>query len=192
MRLGLRAALLMMPVFAAVACGGGGGASGDGGVIDPSPTPLSASFLSDDNTPSSKTIAMIQGPRNADLVTVRVTVTDTTGIYGAAFEVVYDTAKAAYVNWSAGTLLEQGGHSPSYTVGDNGSGRVVVAASRNGNVATVNAAGTVTLVNLTFRVKQAGESRAVFAAGPVLYDGQATPQPKSGILWTAGALVGTQ
>jgi hypothetical protein len=191
MRFGLRTALVLLPVVAAVACGGGGG-NGDGGVIDPSPTPLSASFLSDDNTPSSMTIAMIQGPRSGDLVTVRVTVTDTTGIYATAFEIEYDKAKAAYVNWSAGTLLEQGGHSPSYTVGDNGNGRVVVAASRNGNVATVNASGTVTVVNLTFRVKQVGESRAVFAPGPVLYDGQIPPAAKSDVIWTAGSLVGTQ
>lgn len=190
MRFGLRGALVLIPVLATFACGGGG--SGDGGVVDPSPTPVTASFRADDASPRANTVAMIQGTRNADLVTVKVTVTSSTDVYATAFEVVYDRANAAYVNWSAGTLLEQGSHTPTYQVADNGNGRVVVAASRNGSVGTVSASGTVTVVNLTFRVKSVGESRSVFAANPVLYDGQSPPQSKSGIVWTSGTLVGTQ
>jgi len=192
MRSSFRGVVLLLPVLAAVACGGGGGGSGDGGVVNPSPNPVIASFRSDDNTPTVNTVALIQGSRNADLVTVRVTVTDATAVFATAFEIVYDTTKAGYVNWSPGSLLEQGGHVPTYTISDSGTGRVVVAASRTGAAGTVNAAGTVTVVNLTFRMKVVGESRADFATSPVLYDGQNPPVAKSDITWTAGSLVGTE
>lgn len=185
-----RGVLILLPVLSAFACGGGG--SGDAGVVDNSPSPVVASFRADELSPAANTVALLRGSASADLVTVKVTATNTTGIYATAFEVLYDTSKATFVNWSAGALLEQGGHTPTYQVADSGSGRVVVAASRNGNVATVNATGTVTIVNLTFRVKVVGESRATFATGPILYDGQLPPQAKSGMLWTAGTLTGTQ
>lgn len=189
MRLALREVALLVPVLATVACGGGGG--GDAGVVNPSPDPVTASFQADDNSPGANSVGMLQGTHSADLVTVRVTVTNTTGVYGAAFDVTYDVAKVGYVSWSAGTLLEQGGHLPTYTVSDNGAGRVVVAASRNGSVGTVNASGTVDMIKLTFRMKVVGESRADFGADPILYDGQNPPAEKASINWYAGSLVGT-
>ncbi len=187
MRSGSQKLLILLPMLAAFACGGGGG--GDA-VVDNSPSPVVAAFRPDEPTPPNSTAAMLQGQQNADVVTVKATVTNVTGIYAAAFDVLYDETKATYIGFSPGTLLEQGSHSPTYQVRDTGNGRVVVAATRNGNVGTVNAAGTVTIVNLTFRVKAVGESRADFAPNPILYDGQLTPQPKTGIFWTAGALVG--
>jgi hypothetical protein len=137
---------------------------------------------------------MLEGSKSGDTVTVRVAVTNTTAIYGAAFDVTYDATKVTYVSWSAGTLLEQGGHTPTYQVAlsdPSNPGRVVVVVSRNGNVGTVNASGTVDAVRLTFRVRAKGASRGEFGLSPVLYDGQAPPQPKAGINWTAGTFQGS-
>jgi len=189
MRSGWQKILILIPVLAAIACGGGGGS--DAGVVDNSPTPVVAAFHADQPTPPNNSVALLQGQQNADVVTVRVTATNMTGIYGAAFELLYDETKATFIGSSPGSLLEQGGQTPYYDFQDTGSGRVLVVATRQGNVGTANAAGTMTIVNLTFRVKAVGGSRADFATSPTVYDGQLVPQPKTGIFWTAGSLVGS-
>lgn len=191
MKIGIRG-VLMAVAAATVACGGGGGGSdSSGGTIGPSPTPVTAAFAPDSPIPPSNTFALLEGSKTGDLVTVRATLTNATGVYGVAFEITYDSAKVAYVSYSAGTLLEQGGQTPTYQVSVPTAGRVVVAASRNGNVAAVNASGTVDVIRLTFRAKTTGASRGEFGLSPVVYDGQAPPQPKAGISWTAGTFQGS-
>src|SRR5512134_2299923 len=118
----------------ATACGGGGGDS-SGGVTTPS---LLASFVADQPSPGSNTVAMAEGSKTGDTVSVSVNVAQTTGLYAAAFEVTFDANKVTYLGHSAGTVFEQGGHSPTYQVGTPTAGRLVVGVSRNGNVAAVN------------------------------------------------------
>jgi hypothetical protein len=108
-------------------------------------------------------------------------------VFGAAFDVEYDSTKMDYVGWSGGTLLEQGGNTPNYTVTLPQAGTVVVGASRTGTNG-VTASGQA-IVNLTFRVKQTG-TFPVAVLNTVLYDSQNPPQPISGITWFAGSLTG--
>lgn len=175
--------LALLPM--AAACGGGG--SSDGGVLNEDSSSLTAGFVPEALNPSPETTSMISGSSNGDLVTVKIEVTDTEGVYAAAFDVTYDPDMATYVGFTPGSLLEQGGHSPTYQLDASQPGRVVVGASRNGNVPTVNAAGARNLINLTFQVKQAGSAPLTYGS-PQLYDGQAPPQPLPGIHWFAGAI----
>ena len=133
---------------------------------------------------------MAEGARNANVVTVRVQVTDTNGVYGASFEVQYDVTKVQFEGWSPGTILESGGNNPNYTVNAT-NGMVVVGASRTGNAAGVDVTGTQTLINLTFRVTDTG-TMPIQVINPVLSDDQLQPQPLFGISWSAGDLVGTR
>ena len=183
--------LLFASALALAGCGGGGGGSDAGVTPDPSPSPIVASFAADTTSPGSNTTSMLEGSKSGDTVTVRVAVTNVTALYAAAFDITYDDTKVTYVATSPGTLFEQGGHTPTYQVNVPDPGRVVVGVSRNGNVGTVNASGTVDAVRLTFRVRVTGASRAEFGLSPILYDGQVPPQPKSGINWTAGTLQGS-
>lgn len=183
--------LLFGSALVLAGCGGGGGGTDAGANPDPSPDPIVASFAADTAAPGANTASMLEGSKSGDTVTVRVAVTSATGLYAAAFDVTYDDTKVTFVGSSAGTLFEQGGHTPTYQVSVPDPGRVVVAVSRNGNVGTVNASGTVDAVRLTFRVRVTGASRAEFGLNPVLYDGQVPPQPKAGINWTAGTLQGS-
>lgn len=180
--------LLVAALVGAPACGGGGGSSagtGPGG----SPTPLAASFLPDQPAPTAATIAMEEGSKTNDIVTVNVTLTDTNGVFGTAFEVPFNTPNTSYVGYTAGTALEQGGNSPVYTVnGTAQAGRVIVAVARTGNTST-NVVGTKTVIGLKFRVNTAGTWPLTFENSTV-YDGQATPQPIPGIIWFAGAVKG--
>lgn len=179
--------LLLLALLTAPACGGGGGGSdsGTGG----SGGPLSASFVPDQPTPGANTVAMAQGSKSNDVVTVNVTLTDTSNTLGAAFDVVFDESNATYLGFVAGSAYEQGGNAPNYTVdGTTQPGRVVVAVART-NGTTTSVVGTRTIVGLQFRVKQPGTFPTTMQHGSV-YDGQMTPQPLPGISWFAGALKG--
>lgn len=183
--------LLFGSALLLVGCGGGGGGSDAGTGPDPSPDPIIAAFAADTASPGANTVSMLEGSKSGDTVTVRIAVTNTTALYATAFDLTYDDTKVSYVNFTAGTLFEQGGHAPTYQVTVPDPGRVVVAVSRNGSVGTVNASGTVDAVRLTFRVRAKGASRAEFGLTPVLYDGQVPPQPKASINWTAGTFQGS-
>ncbi len=169
------------------ACGGGGG-----GDIGPVPGGLLAAFQPEMPSPSGLTVAMAEGSKSADVVTVRVNVTDTNDVYGAAFELLFASSEVEYVGSSPGSLLEQGGNSPFYQVTPDplDSGHLLVVATRTGNVAGVDVSGTLTLMNLTLRVKQAGNFPLSFA-NTKLYDAQILPQPIGGLSWFEGWVTGT-
>ncbi len=180
----LSATILILALLGAPACGGGGGGnSGPGG----SPSPIAAGFVPDRPSPAGNTIAMALGPTSNDIVTVRVNITDTNGVYATAFEVPYDDVYTSYLGYTPGTALEQGGNSPNYTVAAN-AGRIVIAVSRTGSTAT-DVVGSKPVLNLQFRVKATGVF-PVTIVNAVAYDNQSTPQPLPGILWFAGAVTG--
>jgi Cohesin domain len=184
-RLAMLAVLLAL--VTAPACGGGGGSSssGPGG----SPSPLAASFVPDQPSPGAKTAAMAQGANSNDIVTVNVTLTGINGVFGTAFEVVFDDTHTGYVGYTAGTIVEQGDNNPTYSVGTSAAGRLVIVASHTGST-TTNVPGTSTIIGLQFRVKQAGVYPMAIQ-NAVVYDGQSTPQPIPGVTWYAGAVSGT-
>jgi hypothetical protein len=183
--------LLVAALIAAPACGGGGGGDSVGGGPGGSPGPLSAAFVADMASPTAGDMAMGQGSHSNDVVTVSVTLTNTNGVYGTAFDATYDAGNAVFLGYTAGTALEQGGNVPIYTanpVVSGSAGRVVVAVVRSGST-TTSVSGTMTVIGLQFRVKNAGTFPMAFQNG-IVYDNQATPQPLPGISWYAGALKG--
>ena len=178
--------VLLLALVTAPACGGGGGSdSGTGG----SSGPLFASFIADQPTPGANTVAMSQGPKTNDVVSVYVTLTDTNGAFGAAFEVVFDAARSNYLGYTRGAAFEQGGNTPNYTVdGTTNPGRIVIAVARtNGTAASI--VGSKAILTLQFRVTQSGTTPVTIENG-IVYDAQPTPQPIPGILWFGGALQG--
>jgi len=178
--------VLLVALITAPACGGGGGS--DSGV-GPSPTPLSASFVPDQPTPGAKMVSMLQASRSNDVVNVYVSLTETSGVYGTAFEVLFDPAGATYLGFTHGAAFEVGGGNPNYTVdGSSDPGRVVVGVSRT-NGTTTNIVGSKAILVLQFRVKTVG-AFPVTLQNRVLYDGQVPPRPISSIQWFAGAITG--
>jgi hypothetical protein len=174
--------LAILFCFAAACSGGSGGDVGAGGGV-------AAGFVSEEPSPGSDTVNAGQGSTTNDLVTVLVNVTDTNGIYAAAFDLLYDPDHVTFMGWAAGNLLEQGGNSVFYDVGTPQSGRLVVSASRQGNVPGANASGTRTVIGLTFRVDDPGTSPITYQSNTLL-DGQQQPQPITGIVWFGGTLTG--
>jgi cohesin domain-containing protein len=174
--------VVVLALVTASACGGGSGASPSG-----SPPPLAASFVPDQPSPTANDMAFTEAAHSNDVVTVGVTLTDASGVYATAFEVVYDDTHTVYLGFTPGSVFEQGGNSPNYTVSAT-SGRIIVGVSRTGSTAT-NVSGTKTVLGLQFRVKQAGVY-PLSIENAVVYDNQPTPQPIPGINWFAGAVTG--
>ena len=179
--------VLILALVTAPACGGGSGASPGG-----SPTPLAASFIPEQPSPAANNVAMAEGAKTNDVVTINVTLTDANGVYATAFEVVYDDTHTVYLGFTPGSVFEQGGISPNYTLstvsGATNPGRIIVGVARTGSVAT-DVSGTKTVVGLQFRVRQAGVY-PLTVQNAVVYDSQSTPQPIPGMVWFAGAVAG--
>jgi hypothetical protein len=181
-----RISILVLVAFAIAAIGCSSG-SGDDPIITPS---FSASFLAEEPNPEDETVSAHEGVTIGSLVTVEIRVTGTNDIYGATFDLIFDPSMVNYVDFTEGSLLEQGGQSPDYVVVQPQSGQLLVTVTRQGNVPGVDASGTVTLIGLTFEVFQEGSSVVFFTASELL-DDQPLPQPIPNLEWFGGALTGT-
>ena len=155
------AAFFTFVLTTSFACGGGGG-DGTTGV-------LTASFAADTPSPGANTIAMLPGSVSATDFNVRITLTGTNDVYGAAFDITYPSALVSYQSFdSSGSFLRDGG------VGNSGlffnvdavtePGRLIVAATRLGALPGVDVSGTRDLLILSFR------ARTSFASTPISFD----------------------
>jgi hypothetical protein len=177
--------VLLSLLTSTLACGGGGGAGGDGGVVTSNLTP---SFVADPVDAGGGAVSMAEASVAGDLITVAIQVRDADDIYGAAFDITYDPSMATYDGWAPGTLLEQDGNVPNYAVEAPQAGTIVVGASRTGNVPGVEAGKGSTLVRLTFRVLQPGNSRISFRSAS-LTDNKIPPGEIVGLSWVGGSLI---
>ncbi len=181
-----RISILVLVAFAIAAAGCSSG-SGDDPIVPPS---FGASFLAEEPNPGDETVSAHEGATIGSQVTVEIRVTGTNDIYGATFDLIFDPSMVNYVDFTEGSLLEQGGQSPDYVVQQPQSGQLIVTVTRQGNVPGVDASGTVTLIGLIFEVIQEGSSVVFFTASELL-DDQPTPQPIPDLEWFGGALTGT-
>jgi hypothetical protein len=185
MKLGML--VLLVALVAAPACGGGGGGSDSG--VGGSPGPVAAGFIADQPSPGASTVAMLQATKNNDVVNVYVTLTGTSGVFGVAFDAIFDPAQATYLGFTKGAAMEAGGNVPNYTVdGSSNPGRIIVGVARTNGTAT-DITTTKAILTLQFRVKQPGTNQVTLENG-VVVDAQSTPQPIPNMLWYAGALTG--
>jgi hypothetical protein len=175
--------IILSVVATTVACGGGG-EGGGGNVVTSNLTP---SFVSDQVDAGGGIVSMTEDSVVGDVITIGILVTDAEEIYGAAFDLAYDPTVATFQGWAPGTLLEQGGNPPNYTVDAPRAGTVVVGASRTGNVPGVIAGGR-TLIRLTFKVLQPGNARLSFRSAS-LTDSRIPPEEIPGLSWFGGSLV---
>jgi hypothetical protein len=123
-------------------------------------------------------------------VLIDINITDTAGVFGAAFTVTYDTSMATYAAYSAGTLLEQGGQSVFYDVNESQPGQVDVVATRLTQGAPgADANGSIPVIRLRFDVDEVGGNTLAFQANTLWDASQPLPQPVAGVSWHGGAIV---
>ena len=174
----------------AVSCGGGG-TSGSPIPEDPGgSTNLAGGFTPEEANPGDGTVAMALGAASGNLVTIEVNVTGVDNLFSADFNVTYDPQRAEFVNWSAGTILETGGNSPSYFLTATQPGTITVGATRTGGGSGgVDVGSSQTLIHLVFRVTEVGSSTLAFEQAALL-DAQDLPQQIPGLSWYGGTLTG--
>lgn len=178
---------------ALTACSGGGGditdPGGGGGTGGGGSSNVTASFTADNPSPGAKTVSMQEGAHSGSTITVEIRITNTSNVFGASFDVVFNDSMATFTGWGRGTFFESGGHAPNYQVLEAAPGRIVIGVTRLGNVGTSSTSGTETVVKLTFGLTKVG-SAGVEIENSSLLDGSVQPQPISGITWSEGTLSG--
>lgn len=174
----------------AVSCGGGGAAESPIPEDPGGTTTLAAGFTPEQASPGDGTVAMALGSSSGNLVTIEVNVTGVDDVFSADFDVTYDPDQAEFVNWSAGTLLESGGNTPSYLLTATQPGTLTIGATRTGGGAGgIDVGSSETLIRLVFRVTEVGASTLGFERANLL-DAQDLPQQIPGLSWHGGTLTG--
>lgn len=157
------AAFFTFVLTTSFACGGGG----DGGTTGV----LTASFTPDTASPAAGTVAMLPGSVSATDFNVRITLTDTNDVYGAAFDVTYPSNLISYQSFdSSGSFLRDGGISGANLFFNvdavSEPGRLIVSATRLNVQPGVDVAGTRDLIVLRFRARTAFSGQRIeFDAG---------------------------
>jgi hypothetical protein len=144
-------------VLAAAACSSGDGTDGDGA--------LGADFVPDANPPAPASVSLQHGSSESDVVTVDAVVTDTSGVFGVAFDLVFDPDAVTFLAAEEGTLLDLDGADTLFFATAT-AGRIVVGATRVqdalDSVPDVDATGSGLLASFRFRVDAEGASRVDF------------------------------
>ncbi|HXV75659.1 MAG TPA: cohesin domain-containing protein [Candidatus Polarisedimenticolaceae bacterium] len=178
--------LPLLLVTSLVACGGGGETSGLSGGPGGGSGILAGNFTPDNPDPGANTVS-IHGSSNTNIVTLNVTVTGVTDVFGASFDVTYDPTMTEFVNWSPGSLLESNNQQVSYQINSQQAGRLVVGVARTTPSGGANAGISTGLVKLLFRVTQAGASQVRFERAGLLNSAD-PPQSIGGIVFAGGTL----
>jgi len=175
---------------ASLSCGGGGTSASPIPEDPGGSTGLAGGFTPDQASPPDGSVAMALGLVSGNLVTIEVNVTGVNDVFSADFDVTFDPQQADFVNWSAGTLLETGGNSPSYFLTATQPGTITVGATRTGGSSGgVDVGASQTLIHLMFRVTEVGSSAVAFQQAALL-DARDLPQPIPGLSWYGGTLTG--
>ncbi|MEM7482709.1 MAG: cohesin domain-containing protein [Acidobacteriota bacterium] len=166
--------LLLLP-----GCGGGGG--GGGPTAPPPPPPQGIVFTP--ATGGGVTISMVQVGQNATTLTLDVTATGVTDLYGVAFDLQFPSQLFDLVNSSEQPFLSQSGGTPTtLQVNEVSAGQVVVGFTRLGGVSGVS--GTGALVRLTFQAKASGSGGFAFSRNQTF----SPAGTLGGISWLGGSV----
>ena len=174
-------AIAILTLAMTVSCGGGGGDDSIGGGSDI----VAADFTPTDLNPGANTVSAL-GSSSSNIVTLSVMVTGTAGVYGAAFDLVYDPGVVEFAGWSPGNLLETGGQQVTYQVNANQAGRVIVGVARTTG-AGIDAGVSTALIQLRLRATSSGTSPIRFENADLLNSNN-PPTEIVGIAFTGGTL----
>lgn len=178
-RNGLKMFCILSALVIISACGGGGGG---GSSTSPSST---ITFTADSSSPGSNTVYMTRNSSESsgNTLAVDIKVNNASDVYGAAFDVDFDSSKMTYSTYSNGSFLEQGGASVSYQVAtqSGNSGKLVVGISKQGAVS--GASGIGTLLTLKFNVS--GGTDIDFSNNQLA---NSSGSSISGITWSGGTV----
>ncbi len=164
-------------------CGGGGGGTD---VIAPS---LVASFTADKTSPDSLDVTLQRRSQSGDSFTADVVITGVNDVFTVSFDLTYDGTLLDYLNYTEGDFLNEGGTVLTSFLVSEQSNRIIVGASRLGQVGGVNASGNEVLMSLAFRVKKRGSSPVTFENNDII--NSSGPPPVQGIEWFGGNVSGS-
>lgn len=164
-------------------CGGGGGGAD---VVAPS---LVASFAADKDSPDLLDVTLQRRSQSGDSFTVDVVITDVNDVFTVSFDLVYDGTLLDYLNYTERDFLNEGGTVLTSFLVSEQSDRIIVGASRLGQVGGVNASGDEVLMSIAFRVKKRGSSPVTFENNDII--NSSGPPPIQGIEWFGGTASGS-
>lgn len=169
---------LALAVALLIACGGGGGGGG--------PTAPPSIVYSASGTAGANSVALVQGSgSSATRLVLAVRVTQVTGLFGVAFDVVYPSGALQFAGATEGTFLS--GTNTSFQFSEPTAGRLVVGLTRLGAVAGVSGSGD--LMTLQFTPRSTAGSGGIGFQSNAAFNATANAIP--GVTWFGGSVTVT-
>lgn len=168
--------LCILSTLIIIACDGGGGPTSPSRTI----TFAGTSSPGIDAVYTAKNNALSSG----DILAIDVKMNNlSSNVYGAAFDVDFDSTKITFDSYVAGSFLESGGNTVNYHMGlqSGNNGKLVVGISRQGSVSGVSGSGTI----VTLKFKVTGNSSVAFSNYELR---DSNNLPISGINWYGGSI----
>lgn len=178
--------IFLIGISLSFSCGGGGGGSGPADVITPS---ITATFTEDKASPDSMDVTLQRRSQSGDSFTVDVVITDVNDVFTVSFDLSYDGSLIDYLDYTEGTFLSEGGNVLTSFLVSEQSDRIIVGASRLGQVGGVNASGDEILMSIAFRVKKKGSDSVTFENNDII--NSSGPPAIQGIEWFGGEVSGS-
>lgn len=168
-----------LAVLLGAGCGGGGGGGGGGGPTLPQP-----GITFTEAAASPPAIRLARGPvSTATLLELEVRADQLPEIYGVAFDLTYPSELLRFDAAAEGTFLGAGGVGTSVQVVQSEPGRLVVGATRLGEVAGTGGSGVLLTLRFTAVAPGGGpfrflQNRAFDSAG----------EEVPGVAWAGGSV----
>lgn len=181
--------IIILTAIFTLCCGGSGGSNPAGVVADVIPPSLVASFTPDKSSPDDMDVTLQNRSQSGDSITVDVVITGVNDVYSLALDLVYDGELIDYLNFTEGDFLSEGGTVQTSFLVSEQSNRIVIGASRLGQVGGVNTSGDEILMSIGFKVKKVGSGLVTFENNSVLDSSGVTPI--QGVEWFGGTASGS-
>ncbi len=185
-----RSAILPTAIIAFLLLSCGGGNNG-GGNTPPPPPPQGATFTPE-ATPSAPRI-IVNGPSSRQVGTITIDVyadSISAPTYGVAFDMDFDPTIVTFNGSQQGVFLDKGFQpqlsyqAATATGAQPNPGKLIVSATRLGNIGGVTGSGTI--ISLTFNILNKGGQTSLAFSNNNLLDVNGQPLP--GINWSAGKI----
>lgn len=144
----LQKIIFVLSMFLLSACGGGGGGTNPAG---PSTTVAFSGSSAGYNVYMVTNSSLSSGT----VLAIDIKVDSVSNVFGAAFDIDFDSTKMTYSGYSAGSFLESGGNSVTY-IATQAANKLIVGVSRQ--APSGGQSGSGTLVTLKFNIIGGGSA----------------------------------
>lgn len=167
-----------------IGCGGGDG-GGTGAVI---PANYAIYLEEDCDPPAPSSVTFQSTSQGSELATAEIVVTDVAGVYAASLYISFNADVVSVTVTEGDFLNSDGSDDTEFLVNSDTSGLLIIGISRMNVSSGIDAVGSETLLNLTFRHRNREGDTVLTFSNNYLLDSSTPPQEIPNVSWCSGSI----